>query len=72
MPWRRYAGKETAIGEVFIEGNDDSGLLLRPDEDFSIGLPEQPHIARCGADGPLHQHEPRSDGWESILVEKKG
>lgn len=43
--------KGTAIGEVFIEGHDDGGLLLCPHEDLFISLPRQSHIAGV-EDGP--------------------
>ncbi len=51
--------KGTAIAEVFIEGDDDSGLLLGPVEELFIGLPGQPNIAGV-EDGPrgLQQHQP--------------
>ena len=63
----------TAIGEVFIEGHDDGGLLLCPDEDLFISLPGQSHIARV-EDSPrrLQQLQPRNDGLGNILVEKDG
>jgi len=48
VPLRR---KGTAIGEVFIEGHNDSGLLLRPREDLFISLPGQSYIAGV-EDGP--------------------
>jgi len=34
----------TAIGEVFIEGHNDSALLLCPGEDLFISLPGQSYI----------------------------
>ena len=37
--------KGTAIGEIFIEGHNDSGLSLRPGKDLFISLPRQSHIA---------------------------
>ncbi len=51
--------KGTAIGKVFIEGHNDSTLLLRPGEDLFISLPGQSHIARM-EDGPrwLQQLQP--------------
>ena len=63
----------TAIGEVFIEGHNDSALLLRPGKDLFISLPGQSHIARV-EDSPrrLQQLQPRNDGLGNILVEKDG
>lgn len=63
----------TAIGEVFIEGYNDSALLLRPGEDLFIRLPGQAHITGV-EDGPrrLQQLQPRNDGLGDILVEKDG
>jgi len=51
--------KGTAIGEVFIEGHNDSPLLLRPGEDRFVSLPGQSHIAGV-EDGPrrLQQLQP--------------
>jgi len=65
--------KGTAIDEVFIEGNDESGVLLRPDEDLFIGLPGQPDIAGVTY-GPrgLQRHQPTSNRLGNILVEKNG
>ncbi len=65
--------KGTAIGEVFIEGHNDSALLLRPGEDLFISLPGQSYIAGV-EDGPsrLQQLQPRNDGLGNILVEKDG
>ena len=65
--------KGTAIGEVFIEGHNNSALSLRPGEDLSISLPRQSHIAGV-EDGPrrLQQLQPRNDGLGNILVEKDG
>ncbi len=65
--------KGTSIGEVFIEGHNDSALLLRPGEDLFIGLPGQSYIA-CVEDGPrrLQQLQPRNHGLGNILVEKDG
>ena len=65
--------KGTAIGEVFIEGDNDSALLLRPGEDLFISLPGQSYIAGV-EDGPrrLQQLQPGNDGLGNILVEKDG
>ena len=51
--------KGAAIGEVFIEGHNDSALLLRPGKDLFISFPGQSHIARV-EDGPrrLQQLQP--------------
>ena len=51
--------KGTAIGEVFIEGHNNSALSLRPGEDLFISLPRQSHIAGV-EDGPrrLQQLQP--------------
>ena len=65
--------KGTAIGEVFIEGHNNSALSLRPGEDLFISLPRQSHIAGV-EDGPrrLQQLQPRNHGLGNILVEKDG
>jgi hypothetical protein len=63
--------KGTAIGEIFIEGHNHSGLLLRPGENLFIRLPGQSYIAGM-EDGPrgLQQLQPCSDCFGNILVEK--
>ena len=65
--------KGTAIGEVFIEGHNDSALLLRPGENRFISLPRQSYVAGV-EDGPrrFQQLQPRNDGLGNILVEKDG
>ncbi|CAE6694336.1 hypothetical protein [Nitrospira defluvii] len=65
--------KGTAIGKVFIEGHNDSGLLLRSGEDLFTSLPGQSHITGV-EDSPrrLQQLQPRNDGLGNILVEKDG
>jgi hypothetical protein len=70
VPLRR---KGTAIGEVFIEGHNDSGLLLCPGKDLFIRLTGQSDIA-CMEDGPcrLQQLQPCNYGLGNILVEKDG
>ncbi len=49
----------TAISEIFIEGYNDSALLLRPGEDLFVSLPRQSHIISV-EDGPgrLQQLQP--------------
>jgi len=42
MPLVAPCWKETAIRGVFIGENDDSGLLLRPDEASPSAFPDNP------------------------------
>ena len=77
MPWCRCAGKERPSAKSFIEGHNDSALLLRPGEDLFISLPGQSHItsvetAHVGFNSFSHETTAWGTFWSRRMVRRSG